>query len=331
MGFWSKVKSGFSNVASHLQDFGSFISSAPNVLGDNPVGNFVDKAGQFVSPNNYMDMLSNLTGSVTGQTAANQYEQSRQDSWDMFNSQMDFQRNQYQIMARDMAAAGMNPLASLGASPAQAASGAPASPTAATSTSGLSGIASMISPILGAVVSRANNADDNQTKKDIAKEGNEVKTSEGDKNRGVTVSEGAKDRSADAPVKEATARKANADARGQELTNSYTENTGITPLTPNTTAIVRDAVGMAKSVTDAEKPFSPQNVMDSQKLWNNVIGSDTRKIDGKKVGTFQSNYRKWAALVLSGKFSGDFSQYMATQLPKHWTKLYSAYLASKGN
>lgn len=324
MGFWSKVKSGFSNVASHLQDFGSFISSAPNVLGDTPVGNFVDKAGQFVSPNNYMDMLSNLTGSVTGQTAANQYEQSRQDSWDMFNSQMDFQRNQYQIMARDMAAAGMNPLASLGASPAQAASGAPASPTAATSTSGLSGIASMISPILGAIVSRANNADDNETKKDIAKEGNKVKTSEGDKNRGVTVSEGAKNRAADAPVKEATARKVNADARGQEITNDYSETTGITSLTPDTSAVVRDAVSVASQVAKSDKPMSVNNIKESSKIWQAVIGQENGiKLPYGKghTGKFMTNYLAWSALVFRGKFQGDFGAYLALKFPN----LYSAF------
>lgn len=331
MSLWSSLKKSVSSAASTVgsklsdfKDYASDVASNPSIYTVIPgskntwLGDSFNSFGQNFSPNAFQQGAKDLLENVSGQQAQAQYEQSREDAWNQFNQQMDYARHSYQYMAEDMAAAGMNPLSSLGATPASGPSGNVASPTASSSAGGLGAIASFISPILGAIVSRANNADDNAAKKEIAKiaAGPQSKNAEAN----------AKNAETNAAVGAATVQEKQENTRGKKLENDYSERTGITNLTPTASASVRDAVAIADSVAKANEkagnPFSQENLGRNEKLFRDVIGSSNGR---NGSGNFTKNYLAW--IFQTRKTGVSFEEYMALKFPKQ----FNAYAASRGN
>lgn len=367
MSIFSKIGSAVSNAASKIGSYVSNVASNPSIYTVVPgskgtwLGESIDSAGKAFSPNAWSNGAKSLLESLSGEQAERQYQQSREDAWAQFEEQMDYTKNQYQYMAKDMAAAGLNPLSSLGATPGSSPSGSVASPTASSSGSGLGAIASFISPILGAVVSRANNADSNQAQRDIAasrlessediaeksnasrekvaaasNESSERIASAGNESREkIAASSGesseriaSESRKQNQPVVDAQARNLNASAGQTERANKYSDTTGITTLTPSGPAAVRDSVDMAKSVVNADIPGKFENIQAERKVWLSFFGDENGlKIDGKRSGTFAMNYMAWIFAQRTGKFVGSFTEYIAIKFPK----LMRAHIASQGN
>lgn len=338
------IKSVYQPIGNYLSNVASnpSIHSLTNGASKNTwLGESIDQIGQDYSVNQVFGGFKDLLRNVSGQQAQEQYEQSRQDSWDMFNEQMDYTKNQYKYMAEDMARAGLSPLSSLGASPASAPSGSPASPTASSSAGGLGAIASFISPILGAVVSRLNNSDNNATQKVIAGDNNQNKKGMNDDNNQTKkdiADAGNKSREkiakdyidANEPVKDATARNLNASADNQEYETDYNKKRGISSNTPDSFKVGKELLQAVSDVQEGIKSEQQDEILgkDSEEMKKEAKKMFDEAFPSKKPSwlAFESWYNTWAKSYAKNPIS--FYDFCSQN--KKYGKYFKAWKSSRG-
>lgn len=335
--YGSIVKDTFSDIGNGVKDYVQGVASNPSIhsvtngLSKNTwLGDSLDKIGSDYSVNQVFGGFKDLLRNVSGQQAEDQYQQSRQDSWNMFNEQMDYAKNQYKYMAEDMARAGLNPLASLGASPASAPSGSPASPTASSSAGGLGAIASFISPILGAVVSRLNNADDNATQTAIS--GARNTSSEGIATAGNKSREkiAEKNIQSGSEVREAQARNLNATAENQEYETEYNKKRGISSNTSDKVKTAKEIANAVSEVSDGIK----------QEQNDELIGKNAKELKEEARKMFNEAFpsKKPSSLVFEGWYNtwardyakNPISFFDFCQQNKKYGKYFKAWKSSRG-
>lgn len=163
-------------------------------------------------PGSYTSDLNRLWDNFTGATQERQFQQQREDSWNMFNIQNEREDNAYQRLVNDMTKAGLNPLTASDLNPQSGSSGSVASPGSVPD--GLSSILSTALPSLfSGVVSRVNNQEDNATKKQIADQEADIASRNANTNA----------RNADTNVKnaETNAKNAETNAKAQQSEEAY--------------------------------------------------------------------------------------------------------------
>lgn len=275
-----------------IADFGNWLSGTISTAWDNLKGGLQGNVDRFKNPmealNDATDWVSSFLDSASGKTAAKQYETTRQDALSQYQEQFNYLQEQnqlamersdtaYQRALADMQKAGINPSAAAGFGGGATNGNEPqsigeytATPTATASggAAGISAIASLISPILGAITSKAIADSRNETMKDIAGGKNTTAETIAETNNNTKKDISTAQIQADKELKEAEAKKARADAAHSEYDTEYWKarggNSGDTREAKDTKEVIYQSKEAVKALQEQQQRTMEEELQASE-------------------------------------------------------------------